>query len=164
MKKHQEIGALASALNYKMQQFIFINLHRLFKMAAKTNGFTEPIEKINDHVYRSKENANRGKSGKESLKKIFEELLQDTYSAETQLTKALPEIAKASKNEDLQQAFENHLKETEKQIQRIEKIFSRLHVEKEGKSCKAMKGLIEESQEIITKYDRGASRDAALIV
>src|SRR3954462_5139450 len=109
-------------------------------MATTTLNSTETTEKSGDQFGLRTKN----KSGKESLKKIFEELLQDTYSAETQLTKALPEIAKASKNEDLQQAFENHLKETEKQIQRIEKIFSRLHVEKEGKSCKAMKGLIEE--------------------
>lgn len=133
-------------------------------MATKTNGSMEPNEKISENVYRSKENSNKGKSGKESLKKIFEELLQDTYSAETQLTKALPELAKAVDSDDLQEAFENHLKETEKQVQRLEKIFNRLQLEKEGKPCKAMEGLIKESQEIIKEHDHGPARDSALII
>lgn len=136
-------------------------------MATKVGGSAEPNEKISDNVYRSKEtsnNSNKGKSGKESLKKIFEELLQDTYSAEKQLLKTLPELAKAVDNDDLQDAIQNHLKETEKQVQRLEKIFNRLGVEKEGKSCKAMEGLIKESQEIIKEHEHGTSRDAALII
>lgn len=104
------------------------------------------------------------KSGKESLKKIFEEQLQDTYSAEQQLIKALPEMAKAADNDDLQDAFEMHLKETEKQAKRLEKIFDRLRIEKEGKTCKAMEGLIKEAQEIIKEHGAGSSRDAALII
>jgi ferritin-like metal-binding protein YciE len=134
-------------------------------MATKTSGsIAEPTEKINDSIFKSK-NSTSTKSGKESLKQIFEELLQDTYSAEKQLIKALPELAKAANNEDLEEAFETHLKETEKQAQRLEKIFDRLNVEKEGKSpCKAMEGLIKESQEIIKEHSAGNSRDAALII
>ncbi len=133
-------------------------------MATKTTGYTESTEKISDNVYRAKESTNKGKSGKESLKKIFEELLQDTYNAEKQLTKALPELAKAVDNDELQEAYENHLKETEKQVQRLEKIFDRLKIQKEGKPCKAMEGLIKESQEIIKEHEHGASKDAALII
>lgn len=131
-------------------------------MATKTSGSIEPIEKFNENVFRSK--SEKGKSGKESLKKIFEELLQDTYSAEKQLIKALPELAKAADNEELEEAFKTHLRETEKQTQRLEKIFDRLRVEKEGKTCKAMEGLIKESQEIIKEHHSGSSRDAALII
>jgi ferritin-like metal-binding protein YciE len=132
-------------------------------MATKTSGSAEPIEKISENVFRSK-SSEKGKSGKESLKKIFEELLQDTYSAEKQLIKALPELAKAADNEELEEAFTTHLKETEKQAQRLEKIFDRLRMEKEGKSCKAMEGLIEESREIIEEHSAGTTRDAALII
>jgi ferritin-like metal-binding protein YciE len=132
-------------------------------MATKTSSSLESTEKVNDSIFKSKSSSS--KSGKESLKQIFEELLQDTYSAEKQLIKALPELAKAANNEDLQEAFETHLKETEKQAQRLEKIFDRLRVEKEGKSpCKAMEGLIKESQEIIKEHSTGNSRDAALII
>jgi ferritin-like metal-binding protein YciE len=132
-------------------------------MATKTPGSSEPIEKISEKVFRSK-SSEKGKSGKESLKKIFEELLQDTYNAEKQLIKALPELAKAADNEELEEAFTNHLKETEKQAQRLEKAFDRLRIEKEGKSCKAMEGLIKESQEIIKEHRAGTTRDTALII
>lgn len=130
---------------------------------TKTGGSTEPIEKTSKTVYGSKASV-KEKPGKESLKKIFEELLQDTYSAERQLIKALPELAKAADNEELEEAFETHLRETEKQLQRLEKIFVRLHLEKEGKSSKAMEGLLKESEEIIKKHNAGTARDAALII
>lgn len=133
-------------------------------MATKTTGYSELTEKNSESIFRTKESANKGKSGKESLKKIFEELLLDTYNAETQLTKALPELAKASDNDELQDAFQTHLKETEKQIQRLEKIFNRLQIEKEVKPCKAMEGLIKESQEIIKEHEQGPARDSALII
>jgi len=130
-------------------------------MATTTLNSTETTEKSGDQFGLRTKN----KSGKESLKKVFEELLQDTYSAEQQLIKALPEMAKAAYNEGLQEAFETHLQETEKQAQHLEKIFDRLHVEKEGKSpCKAMEGLIKESQDIIKEHTVGNFRDTALII
>ncbi len=129
-------------------------------MATKTLESTETIEKSG-----SKFNLGaKSKSGKESLKKIFEELLQDTYSAEQQLIKALPELAKAAHNEDLQDAFENHLQQTKKQAERLEKVFSRLQIDKNGEKCKAMEGLIEEGQKIIKEHEDGVTRDVALII
>jgi ferritin-like metal-binding protein YciE len=128
---------------------------------AMKNDSTETVEKTGNKINFSSKTK---KAGKESLKKIFEELLEDTYSAEQQLIKALPEMAKAADNDDLQEAFERHLKETEKQAQRLEKIFNRLRVEKEGKSCKAMEGLVKEAQEVIKEHNAGSSRDAALII
>jgi ferritin-like metal-binding protein YciE len=128
-------------------------------MATK-NDSTETVEKANN---KSNQNS-KPKSGKESLKKIFEELLQDTYSAEQQLVKALPELAKASYSEDLQEAFENHLKQTQKQAERLEKIFSRLGLDKGNEKCEAMEGLVKEGQQIIKEHENGVIRDAALIV
>src|SRR3954464_1950190 len=121
--------------------FFNINLKNLKSMPTKTQESTETLEKSNSKL--SLENKTQ-KSGKESLKKIFEELLQDTYSAEQHLMKALPELAKASYNEDLQDAFENHLQQTQRQVERLENIFERLKVDKNGEKCKAMEGLIEE--------------------
>jgi ferritin-like metal-binding protein YciE len=76
---------------------------------------------------------------------LFELELKDLYSAEKQLTKALPKMAKAATNEDLRQAFENHLEETEGQIERLETIFAQLDISyARVEKCKAMEGLIEE--------------------
>lgn len=104
------------------------------------------------------------KSGKESLKKIFEELLQDTYNAEKQLTKALPELTKAIYNEQLQDAFEQHLDDTKRQAERLEKIFDRLRIDKSGETCKAMEGLLEEAKRITDEHDKSITRDVALII
>src|SRR3982751_979777 len=81
---------------------------------------------------------------------LFELELKDLYSAEKQLTKALPKMAKAATNEDLKEAFESHLEETEGQIDRLEKIFKQLGVSfARVEKCKAMEGLIEEGKEIM---------------
>src|SRR5436853_6594616 len=85
----------------------------------------------------------------ESLHDVFVEELKDLYNAESQLTKALPKMAKAAASEELRTAFENHLAETEHQIERLETIFKQLEVSPKGKRCKAMVGLIEEGKECI---------------
>jgi ferritin-like metal-binding protein YciE len=99
-----------------------------------------------------------------SLDQLLEKLLQDTYSAEKQLLDALPELARAADNEDLQDAFESHLAQTRKHVERIEKVCSRLGIEPEGESCAAMEGLIEESRKVISEYDPSPVRDSALII
>jgi ferritin-like metal-binding protein YciE len=129
-------------------------------MATK-NDSTETVEKLGN---KTNQNSKPKKSGKESLKKLFEELLQDTYSAEQQLVKALPELAKAAHGEELQEAFEKHLKQTEKQAERLEKIFNRLGVEKGSEKCEAMEGLVKEGQQIIKEHEDSVTRDVALIV
>jgi ferritin-like metal-binding protein YciE len=90
--------------------------------------------------------------------------LKDLYSAEKQLTKALPRMAKAATNEDLKEAFESHLEETEGQIQRLETIFKQLDVSyTRVEKCKAMEGLIEEGKEIMEEGLEPDVLDAALI-
>jgi ferritin-like metal-binding protein YciE len=167
MKKQGKIGRLAFQLKYRTQYIFFNNLYKFMNMATKNNGSAEPVEKISDSIFRSKTNANKNdykKSGRASLKKIFEELLQDTYDAEQQLINALPEIGKVVDNEDLEVAIEDHLWETKDQATRLEKIFTRLRIEKKGKTCKAMEGLIEEIREISKNHDFGSSRDSAVII
>jgi ferritin-like metal-binding protein YciE len=97
----------------------------------------------------------------------FEDLLvdqlQDLYDAEHQITKALPKMAEAARNMELQQAFEAHLQETERQIDRLEEVFRLIGREPERKTCAAMKGLVEEGSEVIDAKGDDAVRDAALI-
>jgi ferritin-like metal-binding protein YciE len=100
-----------------------------------------------------------------TLEDLLEDGLKDIYSAEIQLIEALPEMAKAAYSEDLQDAINNHLNETKRQAERLEKIFTRLGIEKsDAKICEVMKGLIEESQKIIEEYEEGPVRDSALII
>jgi ferritin-like metal-binding protein YciE len=99
-----------------------------------------------------------------SLEDFLIEELKDLYSAEKQLTKALPKMAKAASSDELRQAFEDHLAETEGQIERLEKI-SKLAGGRAltGKKCKAMEGLIEEGKEIIEEDCPPEVKDVALI-
>jgi ferritin-like metal-binding protein YciE len=99
----------------------------------------------------------------DSLHDLFVDSLKDLYSAENQLLKALPKMAKAATSEDLAQAFEDHLAETEAQVERLEKICKELGVSPKGKKCKAMEGLIEEGKEVLEEEAEDAVRDAALI-
>jgi ferritin-like metal-binding protein YciE len=100
-----------------------------------------------------------------TLEDLFEDGLKDIYSAEQQLIKALPKMVKAAESEELQDAFEKHLAETKRQAERIEKIFSRLKIDKSDiETCEAMKGLIEEADQVIEEYEQSPVRDAALII
>jgi len=99
------------------------------------------------------------------LKELFVEELKDIYSAEKQLTKALPKMAKAATSEELASAFENHLAQTEEQITRVEQVFELLEMPARAKKCEGMAGLIQEGQQAIEDTDAGtATRDAALII
>jgi ferritin-like metal-binding protein YciE len=89
--------------------------------------------------------------------------LKDLYSAEIQLTKALPKMAKAATSDELKQAFEQHLEETKGHAERLEKIMSELDETPRGKKCKAMEGLVEEGKEVIEEDAEPAIKDLALI-
>ena len=89
--------------------------------------------------------------------------LKDLYSAEKQLTKALPKMARAAASQDLKAAFENHLEETQGHVERLDKIFETLGKSPRGKTCHGMQGLVEEGSEMISELEKGAVRDAGLI-
>src|ERR1700739_753466 len=99
----------------------------------------------------------------DTIEKLFVDELKDLYSAENQITKALPKLAKASTSGELRTAFENHLEETKEQIERLEQIFKILEVSPRGKTCDGMKGLLEEGAEMLEETEEGAIRDAAMI-
>jgi len=84
-----------------------------------------------------------------TIKDLLEDEIKDLYSAEKQLTKAIPKMAKGSNNEELSAAFQAHLKETEGQIQRLEQVAKLLHTTPTGKKCKGMEGVIEEGAEAL---------------
>jgi len=98
-----------------------------------------------------------------SLQDLLVEELQDLYDAEQQLTEALPKMAKAAKNPQLQQAFTSHLTETQGHIDRLTQVFQIIGEKATRKTCKAMKGLIEEGSEAIKEDAEPEVKDAALI-
>ena len=98
-----------------------------------------------------------------TLHDAFIDELRDTYDAEKQLTKALPKLAKAASNPKLRQAFENHLKETEGQISRLEQVFETLDEKVRGKHCDGIAGIIEEGKSIMEEDFDDTTMDACLI-
>ena len=100
---------------------------------------------------------------KEGLKKLYIDELKDLYSAENQLLKALPKMAKAAFSDDLKQGFEQHLEQTRGHVERLEKIFKSLDESPKGKKCAGMEGLVKEGSEAMGEDLEGAVMDAALI-
>lgn len=98
-----------------------------------------------------------------NLEELFVDLLKDLYSAEKQLTKALPKMAKAAQSRELRSGFEQHLRQTEHQMQRIEQIFTEIEGAPGGKKCVGMEGLIEEGSEMMKEAGNGDAMDAGLI-
>lgn len=99
----------------------------------------------------------------ESLSQLMEDELKDLFSAENQLLKALPRMAKKASSKSLKDAFTKHLKETEGHVKRLETIGQTLGIKLGGKKCKAMEGLVEEGKEIIEEDGAPELIDAALI-
>ncbi len=98
-----------------------------------------------------------------TLEDLLTDELKDIYSAENQLIKTLPKMAKAAESSDLRNAFEKHLEQTRTHAQRIEQICSDLDVRPGGKKCMGMEGLVEEGKEVLQEDMEKEPRQAALI-
>ncbi len=98
-----------------------------------------------------------------TLEDLYTDMLKDLYSAEKQLVKALPKMAKNAQSPDLQRAFQEHLKQTEGHVERIERVFSDLEGSPRGKKCVGMEGLIEEGAELLKEDVDPDVLDAGLI-
>jgi ferritin-like metal-binding protein YciE len=98
-----------------------------------------------------------------SLGELFEHEIQDLYDAEHRLTEALPKMAEKASCADLQKAFKSHLRETEQQVRRLEKVFEHLGKEPKRVTCDAMVGLIKEGQSVLDAKGDKDVLDAALI-
>jgi ferritin-like metal-binding protein YciE len=99
----------------------------------------------------------------QGLKELYIDELKDLYSAETQLVKALPKMAKASSSDELREGFEGHLEQTKGHVERLEQIFEMLGESPKGKKCAGMEGLVEEGDEVSKEDFEGNVMDAALI-
>lgn len=98
----------------------------------------------------------------QTLNELLEDQIKDLYSAESQLVKALPKIAKAAQTAELKRAVEEHLQETRTHVQRLERVAEELEFKPKGKTCQGMKGLIEEGSEAAEEAE-GVVGDGALI-
>ena len=99
----------------------------------------------------------------ETLEDVFVEQIADLYSAEQQLVQALPKMVQAARSDELRKAFEEHLEQTKGHVTRLEEIKSHVSQAVPVETCKAMKGLLQEGEEIIGAQGDGAALDAALI-
>lgn len=97
------------------------------------------------------------------FKELYIEELRDIYSAETQLVKALPKMAKAAESDGLRSGFEEHLEQTKEHVSRLEQIFDALGEKPTGKKCEGMAGLIKEGGEAAQEDYEGDVKDSALI-
>ncbi len=99
----------------------------------------------------------------ETMQELLIDELTDLYSAEKQIVRALPKLAKAASTPELQQAILSHLEETKGQVMRLEKIGELVGKKLTGKTCVGMKGVLQEGSEVLEDTDKGTIRDAALI-
>jgi ferritin-like metal-binding protein YciE len=97
------------------------------------------------------------------FKELYIDELRDIYSAETQLVKALPKMAKAAESDELRSGFEEHLEQTKGHVSRLEQIFDALGEKPTGKKCEGMAGLIKEGGEAAQEDYEGDVKDSALI-
>ena len=100
----------------------------------------------------------------DTLKTLYTNELRDLYNAEGQLLKALPKMAKAASSDELKDAFEKHLEQTKSHVERLEEVFEDIGEKPKGKTCRAMKGLIEEGSEILQEDGEESVIDAGIIV
>ncbi len=98
-----------------------------------------------------------------ALKEVFIDELRDMYSAENQLVKALPKLAKGANDATLKKLFTDHLEETKGQVIRLRQVFENLGEKPTGQHCKGMEGIVDEGAEALEKDEEGASFDAGLV-
>jgi ferritin-like metal-binding protein YciE len=99
----------------------------------------------------------------QSLQDLFEDELKDVYNAENQILRALPRMAKKASSQQLKDAFDMHEEQTREHVQRLEQVFKLMGKEAKGKTCKAMKGIVEEGKEMMEEEMDPEVMDAALI-
>ena len=133
-------------------------LSRFFSVA----GASAP--RVQQLVTKPETERKKGNMNLETLKELYVEELRDLYNAENQLIKALPKMAKGASSNELKEAFEKHLEQTKGHVQRLEQVFEELGEKTKGKTCQAMKGLIEEGSEVLKADGEDSVLDAAIIV
>jgi len=138
---------------------------------AKTKKSTNGQHKAGASNDRSKTKSSNGNNAFTSershprLEKFFEDSLKDIYWAEKQLTKALPKMQKAATTDELKNAIEEHTKQTEEHVSRLEQVFELLGKKAQAKKCEAMEGLVKEGESIVEETEDGSmTRDVGIIM
>lgn len=135
------------------------------KTNSKTTKSTVTHSSSNNSNGASSSSNAKSESNTPFLEKFFTDQLKDMYYAEQQMLKALDEMMQATTTEELEDAFEQHKRQTERHVKRLEKVFKLIGAEPSGKKCDAIDGLIKEAKGIISETKEGsATRDAALII
>ena len=98
-----------------------------------------------------------------TLHELFHDTLKDIYYAEKKILATLPKMAKAAQSEDLKEAFEKHRKETEDQVERLDRVFEEIDKKAQGKTCAAIVGITDEGAEIMKSYKGSPALDAGLL-
>jgi ferritin-like metal-binding protein YciE len=94
---------------------------------------------------------------------LFQQELEDLYDAEKQIVQALPKMAEAASSEELSSAFQEHLEQTREQVKRLDKVFKKIGVKPQSKTCEGMQGLLKEGEKMISEIPKSPVLDAALI-
>jgi ferritin-like metal-binding protein YciE len=133
--------------------------------STKTHNIMKTTAKSSSRKSATRTNGSKQQPTDESTKlhKLFEEELKDIYWAEKALVKAIPKMIKKATSEELVEALESHLEETEGHVQRCEQVFEMLGKTAQAKKCEAMDGLITEAEDIMSESDEGVMRDAGII-
>jgi ferritin-like metal-binding protein YciE len=158
--------------NYSLNRGMVISIYAeqifnnpLIKKTMKSNSRSKSTTaKKSSTKNSSKTKESSSSDDSSAFRELFVEELKDIYWAEKALVKALPKVASKVSNEELKEALENHLSETEEQVARLEQVFEVLGEKAEGKKCEAMQGLIKESEEVISDTEEGPVRDAGIIL
>lgn len=98
-----------------------------------------------------------------NLDDLFTHFMRDMYYAERQVLKSLPKMARKANSDELRQAFESHERETEQQIENLEKVFEMMNVKPRGITCEAMNGILDESKDIMDEVQEPDALDAGMI-
>jgi len=132
------------------------------KKPAKSPGSNGNTKDANGN---SKKATAKAQETNSQLQKFFEDSLKDIYWAEKSLTKALPKMQEAATTEELKNAIEEHLAQTETQVKRLEQVFELIGKKAQAKKCDAMEGLIKEGESIIEETEAGSmTRDVGIII
>jgi ferritin-like metal-binding protein YciE len=133
--------------------------------ASKSNGRKPAAKATNGKATNGKSNGKHAQpeNTTSKLHKLFEDELKDIYWAEKALTKAIPKMIKKATSEELIDALEEHLEETQGHVERCEQVFELIGKSAQAKKCEAMAGLIKEAEAIMEESDEGVMRDAGII-
>jgi len=145
--------------------YLFINLKFFIMKQNEKNKNQNAQNRISSKSATSGRGSN-GQKGQESLlEKFFTDQLKDIYYAEQKLLKAIPKMAQACTTEELEDAFNDHLKQTERHVKRLEKVFQIIGKKPEAEKCEAIEGIVKEAETIINETKQESmTRDAALII